>query len=234
MPYLHGPQEDSNPIIDYIIKAHKYKQKGTQRGGGLSAARPDHHSLAQVLLDTRVHNAHEDERQLDGASRHLAQRGHMTRPVLLTQKLSMADPELDPPVPARRRMLYDDYGRPLGEEAEEGGERDPRYSSSQGLWVQKEPARRSPPRAGVVARWVHDKFDDGTRRSRSRSRSRSPGRERPGRGSSHHGGGWCRGRSLSRSPSPRSRGGADAQGGAREPRIYERPSPTYSPLREED
>ena len=25
VPYIHGPQEDSNPIIDYIIKRHKYR-----------------------------------------------------------------------------------------------------------------------------------------------------------------------------------------------------------------
>ena len=79
VPYIHGPQEDANPIIDYIIKAHKYKQVKA-RGGALSNARPDGDSLAQVLMDTRAHNTREDERQLDGAHQKLASVGHMHRP----------------------------------------------------------------------------------------------------------------------------------------------------------
>ena len=43
VPYIHGPQEDANPIIDYVIKSHKYKN-GKPKGG----ARPDNDSLAQV------------------------------------------------------------------------------------------------------------------------------------------------------------------------------------------
>ena len=239
VPYIHGPQEDANPIIDYIIKSHKYKGSKA-RSGPSGASRADGDSLAQVLMDTRAHNTREDERQLDGAHRQLASRGHMLRPVLLTEKLSMVarDSDEEP----RRPTTYDDLGRPV---ADEGG-RDERYSSTQGLWqpAKEGEVRREPPRASLVRRWEHDRFDDGhAPRSRSRSRSRSPsydrGEPRDGRGgrgaSSPRG--WCRGRSLSRSRSP-DRGQQHQQQGPKPvqpgPAVYERPSPTYSPLRDDE
>ena len=50
MPYIHGPQEDDNPIIDYIIKSYKYKKGGKKpsRGEGTCTARPDGNALAQA------------------------------------------------------------------------------------------------------------------------------------------------------------------------------------------
>ena len=98
VPYLHGPQEDANPIMDFIIKSHKYRngaaeelQQRARSGGALAAARPDGGTLAQVLLDTKAFNQTEDEKQLDGAHKQLAARGSMLRPILLSQKLSMVE-----------------------------------------------------------------------------------------------------------------------------------------------
>jgi hypothetical protein len=238
VPYIHGPQEDANPIIDYIIKSHKY---GTsrERGGGLSNARPDSDTLAKVLVETRGFNAKEDAAQLEGASRHLAQRGLLTRPVLLSEKLSMVDRALEAAQAHRRRSSMNDDPRLDGDELDETGtDRDPRYSGTQGLpWAKdQQPDRRLQPRASVVSRWTHDKFIDGdARRSCSRSRSRSPSHDGCAREDRREPRGWCRGRSLSRSPEPREPQDPSrlARAGPHEV-VHERPSPTYSPLRDDD
>ena len=238
VPYIHGPQEDTNPIIDYIIKSHKY---GTsrERGGGLSNARPDSDTLAKVLVETRGFNAKEDAAQLEGASRHLAQRGLLTRPVLLSEKLSMVDRDLEAAQAHRRRSSLSDDPRLDGDElGETGTDRDPRYSGTQGLpWAKdQQPDRRLQPRASVVSRWTHDKFIDGdARRSCSRSRSRSPSHDGCAREDRREPRGWCRGRSLSRSPERREPQDPSrlARAGPHEV-VRERPSPTYSPLRDDD
>ncbi|KAL3909911.1 MAG: hypothetical protein SGPRY_009254 [Prymnesium sp.] len=98
VPYIHGPQEDENPIIDYIIKSHKYK-KGK---AGLSGKRADGETIAQVIMDTRRFNNVEDQKQLEGAQMHLAARGHMHAPMLMSEKLNKdvtrdLDPTLYPP-----------------------------------------------------------------------------------------------------------------------------------------
>ena len=238
VPYIHGPQEDANPIIDYIIKSHKY---GTsrERGGGLSNARPDSNTLAKVLVETRGFNAKEDAAQLEGASRHLAQRGLLTRPVLLSEKLSMVDRAFEAAQAHRRRSSMNDDPRLDGDELDETGtDRDPRYSGTQGLpWAKdQQPDRRLQPRASVVSRWTHDKFIDGdARRSCSRSRSRSPSHDGCAREDRRDPRGWCRGRSLSRSPERREPQDPSrlARAGPHEV-VRERPSPTYSPLRDDD
>ena len=238
VPYIHGPQEDTNPIIDYIIKSHKY---GTsrERGGGLSNARPDSDTLAKVLVETRGFNAKEDAAQLEGASRHLAQRGLHTRPVLLSEKLSMVDRALEAAQAHRRRSSLSDDPRLDGDElGETGTDRDPRYSGTQGLpWARQDqqPDRRLQPRASVVSRWTHDKFVDGDARrscSRSRSRSRSPNHDGCAREDRRDPRGWCRGRSLSRSPERREP--QDPSRLAPHEVVRERPSPTYSPLGDDD
>ena len=241
VPYIHGPQEDTNPIIDYIIKSHKY---GTsrERGGGLSNARPDSDTLAKVLVETRGFNAKEDAAQLEGASRHLAQRGLHTRPVLLSEKLSMVDRALEAAQAHRRRSSMNDDPRLDGDElGETGTDRDPRYSGTQGLpWARQDqqPDRRLQPRASVVSRWTHDKFVDGDARrscSRSRSRSRSPSHDGCAGEDRRDPRGWCRGRSLSRSPERREPQDPSrlARAGPHEV-VRERPSPTYSPLGDDD
>ena len=50
MPYIHGPQEDENPLMDYIIKSHKYQQSDAKArtGGALASLRPDGASLAHA------------------------------------------------------------------------------------------------------------------------------------------------------------------------------------------
>ena len=40
VPYIHGPREDENPIIDYIIKTHKYTRAGRLAKPSTAAGAP--------------------------------------------------------------------------------------------------------------------------------------------------------------------------------------------------
>lgn len=149
VPYIHGPQEDENPIIDYIIKSHKYK-KGK---AGLSGKRADGETIAQVIMDTRRFNNVEDQKQLEGAQMHLAARGHMHAPMLMSEKLNKdvtrdLDPTLYPP--------------------DRGG-----VSDEERAYSRLPPAEKvhtmlmNGPRADEVAFWAHDKYKGEETRSRS-------------------------------------------------------------------
>lgn len=86
VPRLGGPEEDANPIIDYIIKKRKRQRSGS--GGpslhGLSAA----DLVASAVQDARRHNSLADMRQLDGARRRLSALGHDGPVVLMTERLN--------------------------------------------------------------------------------------------------------------------------------------------------
>ena len=160
VPYLHGPQEDSNPIIDYIIKSHKY---GHKRDGKAKKVGSD--ALSQVIMGTRAYNAAADEAQIDGAWKELARAGHHTqaRPVLLSQRLSIvAAQDVEA---AKAAAAVDAGGSSSG--------------SGRRCWPEPRAKRDDRPRCNPDSsmRWAHDRFED-ARRSRSRSRSRSWGRSR--------------------------------------------------------
>lgn len=86
VPRLGGPEEDANPIIDYIIKKRKRQRSGS--GGpslqGLSAA----DLVASAVQDARRHNSLADMRQLDGARRRLSALGHDGPVVLMTERIN--------------------------------------------------------------------------------------------------------------------------------------------------
>ena len=225
--WQHGPQEDTNPIIDYIIKSHKYKQDDgrARSGGALSSARPDSGSLAQVLLDTRAYNQAEDEKQLDGAHRQLASQGVLHRPMLLSTKLSQVDNEHD----GDDRAYAPQHSRTYAEQQSSADQQlaPPRQYSSQPL-MPRPNYTSTRGASSKVSQWLHDRYDRNSRsRSRSRSNSRSHGRSR------------SRSRSWGGRDEPAAQRGRQAQA----PRlplprratvdpgeaavVVERPSPTY-------
>jgi len=223
VPHIYGPQEDANPIIDYIIKSHKQRNAVSSVPHGSSRADSD--ALARVLVETKAFNTLEDDRQLAGAHRRLAAAtggAHLAPPVLMSHKLNRD---------------WTAQGAPVASAASHdapGGSGPSLYSrAGEGVAAGRRREER-PRRADMVSSWAHDKFgsdsDSGFgRRSRSASRSPREGRD------------W---RSHSRSASP-SRAGRDGGGWGRDsggrsrsrsvrrqaPALHERPSPTYSPLR---
>jgi hypothetical protein len=224
-------------VIDFVIKSHKYKNHAelskARAGGALAAARPDGDSLAQVLMDTKAFNQTEDEKQLDGAHKQLASRGHMLRPILLTQKLSMVDEDDERAAAPQHGGAY-----PPPPLHADSGQRAPPPSYGERPPARRyQPQARTRPSADQVQQWLHDRFDAdsrsrsrsnscGRRDSRSRSRSHSRGR-RERRSRSHS---WDAGR---RPPPPGSWAEEEAKGeGGEGEGVWERPSPTYSPLRD--
>ena len=194
VPYLHGPQEDANPIMDFIIKSHKYRngaaeelQQRARSGGALAAARPDGGTLAQVLLDTKAFNQTEDEKQLDGAHKQLAARGSMLRPILLSQKLSMVEEDAlrtsGGDEDALLRGGGSSYGHSLPPHSQQHAP-PASYSHVPPTHGHTTRALDRPP-ADRVPQWLHDRYDAN---SRSRSRSRSRGRRSRSnrRGVCHH------------------------------------------------
>ena len=208
VPYIHGPREDANPIIDYVIKSHKYRDDGRGRAAEAAAAaaaaggaRPGGDVLMQLLQETKTYNRVEDERQLAGAADQLSRRGHLTAPVLLSEKLSRD-------VAIERRAEAE-------AEATAAGEHPELYRPVQYAEIPHDPGRvvrggggrRYEGPADRAAQWSHDKFGRGRSGSRSLSRSRSFSRSR------------------SRSPSRSRRPPAPPPPAA--PAVRERPSPTY-------
>ena len=125
-----------------------------------------------MILDTRHFNSVEDQRQLDGAHALLIARGHMSRPVLLSEKLSTdVQREVDP-------SLY-----PPDERGGGDGDEDSAYSRPM---PRQEQRRRGPAMADQVPVWSHDKFAS---QSRSSSWRRSCSRGGGWRSSGSGGGG---------------------------------------------
>ena len=161
----------------------------------------------QLLQETKTYNRVEDERQLAGAADQLSRRGHLTAPVLLSEKLSRD-------VAIERRAEAE-------AEATAAGEHPELYRPVQYAEIPHDPGRvvrggggrRYEGPADRATQWSHDKFGRGGSGSRSRSRSRSRS--------------WSRSRSRSRSRSPsRSRRPPPPPPPAA-PAVRERPSPTY-------
>jgi len=208
VPYIHGPREDENPIIDYIIKTHKYTRAGrlakpsTAAGAPLrGVARADHESLASVLVSTQAFNTLEDSRQLSAAHERLAavtHGAHLAPPVLLTERLNQ-DYVKDRQAAGLPAAFGAKQPAGLAEEQEEsaavdvpGGAAAPSLYSRAGEGLVAPRAdpplrRRTVDRERLVSSWSHDKFGSASRspsrspsRSRSRSRDADRGRSRSG------------------------------------------------------
>lgn len=67
VPFIRGPREDDNPIIDYIIKKRKLESSGER----VRSQKINTLALQHAIQDAQIHNRTADERQIEGARANL-------------------------------------------------------------------------------------------------------------------------------------------------------------------